>query len=107
MKKVFSTERVLIYGDKTRKINRVASFCGAGVDESAISYALDEYEGNADVIISSDFKHHLIALALEEGLSVIVLTHYAAENYGFYKYYEKMRRQLNIPCEYHTDFELL
>ena len=107
MEKVFSTERILVYGDKTKKINRAASFCGSGVDEGAISYALDEYEGNADVIISSDFKHHLISLALEEGLAIIILTHYASENYGFQNYYEKMRRQLSLPCEYHTDSELL
>ncbi|MBQ5930266.1 MAG: Nif3-like dinuclear metal center hexameric protein [Clostridia bacterium] len=107
MEKVFSTERVLVYGDKTKKIDRAASFCGSGVDEGAIAFAAKNSEGGSGVIISSDFKHHLIALALEEGLSVIVLTHYASENYGFYKYYEKMRRQLKIPCEYHTDTELL
>ena len=104
MEKVFSTERVLVYGDKTKKINRVASFCGSGVDEGAIAFALRE---GADVIISSDFKHHLISLALEEGLAIIILTHYASENYGFQKYYEKMRRQLSLPCEYYTDCALL
>ncbi|MBQ7913248.1 MAG: Nif3-like dinuclear metal center hexameric protein [Clostridia bacterium] len=104
MKDVFSTERILVYGDKTRKINRAASFCGAGVDEGAIAFAASE---GAGVVISSDFKHHLISLALEEGLALIILTHYASENYGFQNYYEKMRRQLSIPCEYHTDGELL
>lgn len=107
MEKVFSTERILVYGDKTKKINRVASFCGSGVDEGAIAFSSDKNAGGADVIISSDFKHHLISLALEEGLAILILTHYASENYGFYKYYEKMRRQLKIPCEYHTDYELL
>ena len=104
MEKVFSTERMLIYGDKAKAIYRVASFCGSGVDEGAIEFAAEK---GADVIISSDFKHHLISLALEKGLSIIILTHYASENYGFKNYYEKMRQQLNIPCEYHTDSELL
>ena len=107
MKKVFSTERILVYGDTAAKVGRVASFCGSGVDESVIAYAADERAGNADVIISSDFKHHLIALALEQGLSVIILTHYASENYGFQQYYEKMCQQLCVPCVYHTDCELL
>ena len=107
MKNVFSTERVLVYGDKTKKIDRVASFCGSGVDESAIAFAKEKVEGGSGVIISSDFKHHLISLALEEGLAVIILTHYASENYGFYQYYEKMRRQLGVSCEYYTDSELL
>ena len=104
MQKVFSSERILAYGDKTKTINRVASFCGSGVDEGAIAFAARE---GADVIISSDFKHHLISLALEEGLAIIILTHYASENYGFQNYYEKMRRQLDVPCAYHTDGELL
>ena len=107
MKKVFSTERLLVYGNKNATINRVASFCGSGVDEGVIAYAANENAGNADLIISSDFKHHLIELALEQGLSVIILTHYASENYGFQQYYEKMCRQLSLPCVYHTDSELL
>lgn len=105
--KEFSTERVLYYGDKDRTIKRVASFCGAGVDEEAISYALDNEGNEADVIVSSDFKHHLISQALEEGLAVIILTHYASENYGFKNYYEKIRRQVKIPCIFHTDNNLL
>ena len=104
MKKVFCTERVLTYGDNEKLITRAASFCGAGVDEGAIAFAKEK---NASVIISSDFKHHLISLALEERLAVIILTHYASENYGFQKYYEKMRQQLGIPCVYHTDGQLL
>lgn len=104
MKKVFNTERILTYGQGNKAISRAASFCGSGVDEGAIAFAKKE---NADVIISSDFKHHLITLALEEGLSIIILTHYASENFGFQNYYEKMCRQLRLPCVYHTDVELL
>jgi len=102
--KEFSTDKTIFYGDCDKRISRVASFCGAGVDEEAIAFAKRQ---NADVIVSSDFKHHLIGLALESGLAVVVLPHYASENYGFKKYYEKIRRQLDIPCVYHTDGELL
>jgi putative NIF3 family GTP cyclohydrolase 1 type 2 len=102
--KEFSTQRILTYGAEDKAVRRAASFCGSGVDEGAIAFAKEE---NADVIISSDFKHHLITLALEEGLAIIILTHYASENYGFQNYYEKMRRQVSVPCEYHTDCELL
>jgi len=107
MQKEFCTDRILVYGDEQRKIKRVASFCGAGVDEGAISFALDNMGERADVIVSSDFKHHLITSALEEGLAVVVLTHYASENYGFKNYYEKIRRQVEIPCVFHTDENLL
>lgn len=103
MKKEFSTARILVYGGD-KKIARAASFCGAGGDEEAVAFAV---ERNADVIVSADFKHHVIALALEKGLAVIVLTHYSSENYGFEKYYQKIRAKAGVPCVYHTDENLL
>ncbi len=104
MEKEFSTKRLLVYGEEKREITRVASFCGAGVDEGSIAFAKAQ---KVEVVISSDFKHHLIALALECGLAVMILPHYASENYGFEKYYEKICRQIDIPCAYHTDTILL
>lgn len=104
MKKEFSSGRVLYYGNGEREIRRAASFCGAGGDEDGVAFAR---KTEADVIVSSDFKHHVITMAQESGLAIIVLTHYASENYGFRKYYEKIRRQAGIPCEYHTDENLL
>ncbi len=104
IEKEFSTQRVVCYGDGERPIDKVASFCGAGVDEYAILWAAKE---GADAIVSSDFKHHLITMAVESGLSVIALTHYASENYGFEKFYKKIRQQVDLPCVYHTDENLL
>ncbi len=103
IEKVFSTRRVEIYGEE-KKVSRIASFCGSGADERAIAFAAAQ---GAEVMISSDFKHHVLALALESGLSVITLPHYAAENYGFKKYYEKISRQVKIPCDFHEDTKLL
>ena len=100
----FSTKRILFYGDEGKVIQRVASFCGAGVDEGSIAFAVSQ---KADVMVSSDYKHHLIALAVEKGLAVVILPHYTAENYGFKKYYEKIRQQISVPCAYHTDEYLL
>ena len=104
IKKEFHSERVLTYGDTNRSVKKVASFCGGGADEEAVAFAV---ANGADVIVSSDFKHHVITLALETGINVLALTHYASENYGFKKYYEKIRRQIEIPCGYHTDEGLL
>ena len=104
MKITFETNRVLVYGDGNKEIARVASFCGAGSDEGALAFAKRE---GAQVIVSSDFRHHILTSAVESGMAVIVLTHYASENYGMKKYYEKIRKQLEIPCEYHTDENLL
>ena len=103
MKKEFSSDRILYYGEDV-KIARVASFCGSGADERAVIFAK---KMGADVIVSADFKHHVITMAVESGLAVIVMTHYASENYGFKKYYEKICQQVKIPCEYHTDENLL
>ncbi len=104
MKKVFSTSRVEVYGEKSKKVSRVASYCGSGADEKSVAFSC---ERGAEVMISSDFKHHVLATALERGLSVITLTHYAAESYGFKKYYEKISRRVEIPCVYHEDVNLL
>ena len=101
--KTFCAKHIAVYG-KRKEIRRAASFCGAGADEEAVEFAVRQ---GADVLVSSDFKHHVLTLALESGLSVIQLTHYASENYGFEKYYRKIRRQAGIPCIFHTDEELL
>lgn len=102
--KEFSTKRMTLYGEEDRKIRRVASFCGAGGDEGAVEFALKK---GADVIVSSDFKHHVLASATERGLAVIALTHYASEHYGFKKYYEKIRCRVGIPCVLFTDETLI
>lgn len=100
VKKEFSTDRVTVYGDTDRILTRAASFCGAGADDGSLSFAARE---GADVVVSSDFKHHLLTFAAEKGMSVVVLTHYASENYGFQKYYQKICQRVDLPCEYHTD----
>ena len=100
----FKTERTLYYGDGEKTIKRAASFCGAGGDYECAAFAKAQ---GADVIISSDFKHHVVTYALELGLCVIGITHYAAENYGFKKYYEKICQQVNVPCVWHVDEILL
>ena len=104
LREEFKTSRVLLYGMGERKLNRVASFCGAGVDEGAIMFAK---ANGAEVIISSDFKHHLLTMAQEMGVSVVVLTHYASEDYGFKEYYKKICQRTGLRCVYHTDTNLL
>ena len=104
MQSTFSSSHILSYGEEGKTIARVASFCGAGGDEEAVLFAK---RNGANVVVSADFRHHVIALALESGLSVIALTHYASENYGFKNYYEKIRQQVEIPCVFHTDEILL
>ena len=103
VKAEFSTERVVVYGD--RSVGKVASFCGAGMDEGSIAFALEQ---GADTIVTSDPKHHLIAQAVERGLNVVILTHYAAENYGFYQFYQKIKEKCPlVPMAYYGDERLM
>ena len=94
LKRVFQTERLLVYGQR-ESISRVASFCGAGVDEESITFAIKQ---GADTIVSSDWKHHLITFATERGLTVVNITHYASEFYGFEKYYKKISQRAGVTC---------
>ena len=73
---------------------------GAGVDGGAIRFAK---EHGADVIVSSDVKHNYICDILESGMRLVVLTHYASENYGFKKIYQKIGDKLGVPAYYHED----
>lgn len=104
IKNNFNSQRVIYYGDGNKTVARAASFCGAGCDDEAIEFAAAE---NADVFVSSDMKHHHIAELLARGISIVVLTHYAAENYGFNKIYDKIIEELNVPAAYFCDGDLL
>ena len=104
LKAELGTERLWAYANNGAPVQRAASFCGAGGDEKALAFACEQ---GASVVISSDFRHHVLAMAADLGVSVIALTHYASENYGFEKYYEKIGRKVDIPCEYHVDENLL
>ena len=103
LKKELGTDKAWLFGERTKTISKVASFCGSGVDDSAIAFAK---ASGADVIISADWKHHQIINALEEGMLVVQLTHYASEAYGFKKYYEKISQTVKVVCSYHEDKEL-
>lgn len=103
VKKNFSA-RTQFYGDGTKLIKKVASFCGAGCDGKAIAFAA---ENGADAFASSDMKHHEITALLAQGINVIHLTHYSAENYGFNKIYDQVSTELQIPSAYFADSELL
>lgn len=104
IKKNFGTDRVIYYGGKDKVISRVSSFCGAGCDDESIAFSAEE---GADVLVSSDIKHHHIAALLSRGVGVIILTHYASENYGFNKIYSKIIEELNVSAAYFCDDELM
>ena len=103
LEKEFSSS-VRMVGDKNRAIRTVASFCGAGVDDASVAFAV---ACGADAIVSSDWKHHLILACYEAGVTVFELSHYASEEYGFIKYFEKMCKSIPVSCALHREEGLL
>ena len=89
--KEFGTQKTLVYGSLKRKAGLVASFCGGGA-EYALSYVRGG--GKADTVITSDMPHHVLKELTERGKQVIILTHYASENYGFKRFFERVKGQV-------------
>ena len=101
--KALSAKRVWCYGGE-KPVQRAAVFCGAGGSEACVRHAA---AAGADCILSADFKHHAVCLALEYGLSVVQFTHYASENYGFHRIYRTVKERLDAECRYFSDERLL
>ena len=104
VKKEFCADKLIAYGDNNKTVRRVASFCGAGCDDYNMSFAQKHC---ADVFVSADMKHHEILSLIQKGIAVIILSHYASENYGFNKIYLKIKDGLNVNSGYFTVTELL
>ncbi len=102
--KTFNTKRIFSYGDPQRPIKKVASFCGAGADENAGGFAI---ANGADVIVSSDFAHHMITGLYYNGVNVVQMTHYASEVYGFTHMARRLIPELGVPAYVLIDEELL
>lgn len=100
IQKNFGTNRIIVHGGTDKKISKIASFCGAGLDDNAIAFAK---ANKAGVAVSSDLSHHRISELVESGIVVIQLTHYCAENYGFNKIYQNVKTKLQIASSYFSD----
>ena len=95
----FKTRRYVLYGSPDKRVETAASFCGAGGAEAAA------YRGKADLIVTSDAPHHVIREVAERGRALLLLPHYAAENYGFKAFFAKMKAALSgrAKAEYFED----
>ncbi len=103
MEKVF-LGKVRLVGDGNKTVRKVASFCGAGADDSSIGFAI---KNGVDAVITADWKHHLILACYQAGVAVFETSHYASEEYGFKKYYEKMCKSIPVSCDFHRETGLL
>lgn len=100
IQKNFNTNRIIVHGGCEGEIDKIASFCGAGLDDAAVDFAKSERVG---AVVSSDLSHHLISELVESGIAVIQLTHYCAESYGFNKIYSNVKTGLQTPSAYFLD----
>lgn len=99
------TQRLFAYGDGADTVDKAASFCGAGAGRGC-PVARGAAGGRAGASFRRTQTQHS-SDALECGLKVVQLTHYASENYGFKILYKKLCGGLGVPCEYHEDEFLL
>ncbi len=82
IKTVLETDKVLAYGGG--KCKKTASFCGGGASHAI--KAVVSKTTDADVVITSDLAHHEIKEIVESGKKLIIIPHYASEQYGFSKF---------------------
>lgn len=99
--KILGTDKIILYGN--RQIKLVASFCGGG---SSHAQALVEGgKTKADLIVTSDMPHHVLLSLISQKRAVMIIPHYAAEQYGFNKFFEWVKTKIsdNAQAEYFID----
>lgn len=95
IKTELGTDKVIVYGND--KVEKVATFCGGGA-----THALDsvlKQKTIADTIVTSDMPHHVLKELIELGKNVVIIPHYASEDYGFNKFYLKLVECVNNKIE--------
>ena len=85
----FGTQKIIYYGN--RQVEEFASFCGSG-GSHAVEY-LDAIN-SVDTIVTSDLAHHQIKQFIECEKNVVIIPHYASEQFGFNKFYELITKKL-------------
>lgn len=108
IKNVLRTDRTLFYGDKGKSVGYAASFCGGGAGYAEDMLIKGKLDG-VDAVITSDVPHHIIKRFYEAGKALFIVTHYAAENYGFGEFYERVKNEVSekIEISYYEDKKLM
>ena len=98
-----NTDKYMFFGDKNTLVNKVATFCGAGLSEQGIASASD-----CELLISADISHHVLLSALNQGKCVLQLTHYASEVFAMQKFVKELfENQLKMKYYFYTDKRFL
>lgn len=75
---ILQDNRTFTVGDPCKTIRKVSAVNGAGADAETLRAAR---AAGADVLISSEFKHHVLLEAREIGPALVSVGHYASEAY--------------------------
>ena len=70
----FGTSSVVFYGDPAWTVSRVGLLGGSGMD-----FVSDALRAGCDVFVTADIKYHEAQFAVQNGLALVDLGHYAAE----------------------------
>lgn len=98
--KKYYLKNYMAFGDKSRKIRKIATFCGSGLNEELTSL-------DVDLLVSADIPHHVLLAALENDKCVLQLTHYASEAFAFESYAKKLCEKLKINAHFYLDERFL
>lgn len=98
-----NTDKYILFGDSAKTVSKIGSFCGAGLSEEI---ACDK-SGQAELLISADIAHHVLLAALENGKSVLQLTHYASEAAPFFVFASAVCEKLKIEKRFYRDERFL
>ncbi len=89
IKSRLQTDKIIAYG--SGKCQKIASFCGGGASHAL--KAIKEGSTDADVVMTSDLAHHEIKEIIESGRKLVIIPHYASEQFGF-REFEKCVKEL-------------
>lgn len=82
-------ENLIIYGDRSKPIDRIAVCGGSGSD-----FIMDAYRSGAQAYITGDIKYHEAQLAYELGMIIIDPGHFHSEKIVLPKIEEYLNREL-------------
>lgn len=98
-----NTSKYILFGNSSEIVSKAGSFCGAGLSEEiACSNGVQ-----AELLISADIPHHVVLAALENGKSVLQLTHYASEAAPFFVFASAICEKLKTEQRFFRDERFL
>ena len=96
VKERFELESVLVYGEREKKVKKMAILPGSGKSEIALAS-----QKKADVLITGDIDHHSGIDAVDMGLCIIDAGHYGIEHIfmeDVKAYLEKVLTGVHMDC---------